>query len=115
MRSKERDKLLTDKLNFIVEDYIVGGAEELAIKTFGYERQNAISNMSSNNSRTSVIRKVHMESIERRYQIPVSIWNHNVPMKKSIIWELIYEYRLKLKQQEREKKEYLKYQDKEKH
>jgi hypothetical protein len=109
MRSGDKNRLLKSKLNYIINEHIDGGAEELT-RVFGYERQNAISNMSSNNSKNSVIRKVHMESIERHYQIPVSIWNHNVPMKKSIIWELIYEYRLKLKQQETERKEYLKYQ-----
>ena len=109
MRSEERNKLLKDKLSYIIDAHIDGGAEELT-KIFGYERQNTVSNMCSNNSKNSVIRKLHMESIETHYQIPVSIWNHDIPMNKDVIRELIYEYRLELSEIEIEEKEYLKYQ-----
>ena len=108
MRSEERNRLLKDKLNYIMEEHIDGGAEELA-KVFGYERQNAVSNMRSNNSKNSVIRKVHMESIETHYQIPLSIWNHNIIMDREIIEDMIYEYRFKLREQKSEKESYLHY------
>lgn len=104
MRSEERNRLLKDKLNYIIDEHIDGGAEELK-RVFGYERQNAISNICSNNSKNSVIRKIHMESIEKHYQIPLSIWNYDVPMNKKVIKELIYGYRAKLRQKELEKKE----------
>ncbi len=110
MRSGDKNRLLKSKLNYIIEEHIDGGAEELT-KVFGYERQNAISNMCSNNSKNSVVKKVHMESIERHYQIPLSIWSQDIPMNKNIILELIYEYRLKLRQIESEKQEYLKYKE----
>jgi len=109
MGSEDKNRLLKEKLSYIIEEHIDGGAEELT-KVFGYERQNAISNMCSNSSKNSVIRKLHMESIERHYKIPISIWNFDIPMNKNLIQELIYKYRLKLTQQEKEKKEYLKYQ-----
>jgi len=97
MRSKERDKLLTDKLNFIVEDYITGGAEELAIKTFGYERQNAVSNLCSYRAKSAIIRKVHMEAIEKHHQIPMSIWSRHVPLDTELLDKMIKEYRDALK------------------
>ncbi|SFV63364.1 hypothetical protein MNB_SV-12-373 [hydrothermal vent metagenome] len=109
MKSEERNRLLKDKLNYIIDAHIDGGAEELT-RVFGYERQNAVSNMCSNNSKNAVIRKVHMESIETHYQIPLSIWNHDVPFDKKLMNEMIYEYRFKLNKQEREKKEYFNYQ-----
>lgn len=102
MISIEKNRLLKDKLNYIIDEHIDGGAEELK-KIFGYKRQNVISNMCSNNSPNSVIKKIHMESIEKHYQIPLSIWRDNLPLDKKILRDLIYKYRAKTELQKKER------------
>ena len=98
MRIIDKNRRLTDKLNYLIEYYIDGGVEELALKTFGYERQNAVSNLCSNRPKTSTIRKIHMESIQAYHKIPMAIWKNTIPFDKTILDNMIAEYRLKLKQ-----------------
>jgi len=112
MRNPRKDKLLTDKLNYIIEEYIGGGAEELALKTFGYERQNTVSNLCSNRSKSTIIRKIHMESIEAYHQIPLALWSHDIPFETDLLDSMIDEYRLELKREVEEKKAYLEYKNK---
>ena len=88
-----QNKLLTQKLNYIVEEYIEGGKEELSIKTFGYEKQNSVSNLCSSKPKSTTIKKIHMESIERHHQIPMTIWENSLPFDKEKINQLIEEYR----------------------
>ena len=88
-----RNRLLTQKLNYIIEEYIAGGKEELSVKTFGYERQNSVTNLCSYGKKSTSLKKIHMESIERHHQIPMSIWEHSLPFDKEKINQLIEEYR----------------------
>lgn len=88
-----QNKVLTQKLNYIIEEYIEGGKEELSIKTFGYEKQNSVSNLCSSKPKSTTIKKIHMESIERHHQIPMTIWENSLPFDKEKINQLIEEYR----------------------
>lgn len=97
MRNEKRDNLLTKKLNYIIKEYIVGGKEELSVKTFGYERQNAVSNLCSYNPKMPTLCKMHMESIERHHQIPLRIWESNFDYDEKQINEAIHLYRTALK------------------
>jgi len=112
MKNKIRDRLLTDKLNFIIDNYIDGGAEELALKTFGYERQNTISNLRSYSSKSPTIRKIHMESIQRHHQIPLEIWDDTVPFDIETLSDIIDKYRLKLQKEKIDMQKCLEYQKK---
>jgi len=91
-----KNDLLTEKLNYIIDEYIDGGKKALALNTFGYERENTVTNLCSNSSK-STIKKIHMESIEKHHQIPMSIWMHNLPLSK--VDESIKNYRTSLKEQ----------------
>ena len=88
-----KNKLLTQKLNYIVDEYIEGGKEELSIKTFGYERQNSVSSLCSYEQKSTFLKKIHMESIEKHHQIPMSIWEDSLAYDKEKINQLIEEYR----------------------
>ena len=112
MRNQKKDNILTDKLNYIIDEYIGGGREELAIKTFGYERQSTVSNLCSYSIKSSTIRKIHMESIQTHYQIPLDIWEESTPYDKKIINNLIEKYRLYLKKEEVSRRNYLELQRK---
>lgn len=92
-----QNKLLTKKLNYIITEYIEGGKEELSVKTFGYARQNQVSNLCSDNPKSTTIKKIHMESIEKHHQIPISIWQHTIPYDEEKINQLIQSYRASLK------------------
>ena len=94
-KNEIKNDLLTKKLNHIIDEYIDGGKKTLAINTFGYERENTVTNLCSNSSK-STIKKIHMESIERHHQIPMSIWNHQLALKK--IDNIIKIYRISLKE-----------------
>lgn len=88
-----QNKVLTQKLNHIVDEYIEGGKEELSIKTFGYEKQNSVSNLCSYEKKSTSLKKIHMESIERHHRIPMSIWEHSLAFDKEAINKQIEEYR----------------------
>jgi len=97
MRNEKRDNLLTKKLNYIIKEYIVGGKEELAIQTFGYERQNAVTNLCSYSAKTPTLCKMHMESIERHHHIPLSLWENGFDYDEQKIDQAIDSYRTALK------------------
>ena len=107
MKNIEKDTVLTDKLNYIIKKYIDGGVEELAIKTFGYVRQNTVSNLCSYSIKSPTIRKIHMESIQTNYLIPIEIWKHHIPCDEKLIDNLITEYKLSIKKEEVSRKNYL--------
>jgi hypothetical protein len=109
MKNRDKDKLLTEKLNFIIDNYIDGGAEELALKTFGYERQNTVSNLRSYSIKSPTIRKIHMESIKYHYQIPLEIWSDDIAFDENFISKKINEYRLELKKEKIYKERYIEY------
>ena len=88
-----KNKLLTQKLNHIIDEYIEGGKEELSVKTFGYERQNSVTNLCSYGKKSNFLKKIHMESIERHHRIPITIWEDSFPFDKEKINQLIEEYR----------------------
>ena len=88
-----QNTLLTQKLNHIINEYIDGGKEELSIKTFGYERQNSVSSLCSYAKKSTSLKKIHMESIEKHHKIPMEIWEHSLPFDTEKIDKLIAEYR----------------------
>lgn len=95
-KNEIRNDLLTKKLNHIIEEYIEGGKKALALNTFGYERENTVTNLCSASSKSS-IKKIHMESIERHHQIPLSIWEHSLALEE--VDKTIEAYRTILKEQ----------------
>jgi len=92
-KAKIQNELLSNKLNYIIENYIDGGKEELSVKTFGYERQNTVTSLCSYNPKSTTLKKIHMESIERHHQIPLCIWEATLSFEKVTIDTLIQEYR----------------------
>jgi len=97
-KTEQQHKLLTQKLNYIIDEYIKGGKEELSVKTFGYERQNSVTSLCSYKAKSMRIKKIHMESIERHHKIPMSIWEHNFPFDKHKIDQEIKGYQASLKE-----------------
>lgn len=95
-KTELQNDLLTEKLNYIIDEYIDGGKEELSVKTFGYERQNTVTNLCSYKPKSQTIKKIHMESIEKHYQIPLSIWKHSLPFDKEKMNIIIEEYKTSL-------------------
>lgn len=92
------NELLTKKLNYIIDKYIKGGKKELALKTFGYERENTVTNLCSAHSKIT-LKKIHIESIERHHRIPLTVWEHTLPLDKQKIDQQIEAYRASLKQE----------------
>ena len=97
MKSKStlKNELLSRKLSYIIDTYIEGGKKELAINTFGYDRENAVGNFCSLDS-SSVIKKLHIESIQKHHQIPMSIWEHSFEYDESKIKKTIKGFRQNL-------------------
>ncbi len=94
-KQEQDNKLLREKFNYIINNHINGGKRVLALKTFGYERENQVSNLSSINYKPS-IKKMHMESMEKYHQIPMSIWKNILPFDKEKIDQLIQNYKKSL-------------------
>ena len=89
-------KQLREKFNYIIENHIQGGKRALAIETFGYERENQVSNLCAINVKPS-IKKMHMESMERHHQIPLTVWDNSLSFNKQKIDQCIHEYKTSLK------------------
>jgi hypothetical protein len=91
-KSELQNRQLREKFNYVIENHIKGGKKALALETFGYERENQVSNLCLTTSYKPSIKKMHMESMERHHQIPMSLWSHDVAFDKAKIDELIQEY-----------------------
>ena len=91
-RSELNNRLLREKFNYVIEHHIEGGKKTLAIETFGYERENQVSNLCASNHKPS-IKKMHMESMERHHQIPLAVWESSLPFDKTKIDQLIAEHK----------------------
>jgi len=89
---REKKELIQKKLVYIVENYIKGGKKELATQTFGYERENVVTNFCTESTKSS-LKKIHMESMERHHQIPLYIWDVNFEFNEQKIDEAIVKYR----------------------
>jgi hypothetical protein len=94
--NQTQNDLLRKKLNYIIKKYIKGGKKALAVNTFGYQRENTVTNLCSSNSNSN-IKKIHMESMERHHQIPLSIWEDTIAFEE--IDKTINTYRELLKEQ----------------
>ncbi|CAA6810809.1 MAG: Unknown protein [uncultured Sulfurovum sp.] len=90
------NKLLRQKFNYIINNHIKGGKRALAIKTFGYARENQVSNLCAINFKPS-IKKMHMESMQKHHQIPLTIWDNSLSFNKTEIDQYINEYKVSLK------------------
>ena len=95
-KSELQNEVLTQKLKHIIKTYIKGGNKELAIKTFGYERENTVTNICSSTNKAA-LKKIHMESIERHHNIPMSIWEHGFKYNEKEIDAQINAYRAEKK------------------
>jgi hypothetical protein len=95
----ERDELIRKKLEYIIETHIEGGKKVLATKTFGYDKENVVTNFCSKTVK-SYLKKIHMESMERHHEIPLNIWDSHLKFDKKTIDKLVQEYK-DLKEAER--------------
>ncbi|CAA6800067.1 MAG: Unknown protein [uncultured Sulfurovum sp.] len=94
---EHNNKQLRQKFNYVIEKHIEGGKKTLALKTFGYERENQVSNLCSTTSYKPSIKKMHMESMEKHHQIPLSIWDNNLLFEPTKIDQHIHAYKASLK------------------
>jgi len=87
--TKEKtNELIRKKLIYIIDTHIEGGKKVLAIRTFGYDRENVVSNFCSKTVK-SYLKKLHMESMERHHQIPLTVWDSNFEFDEEKIDQLI--------------------------
>jgi hypothetical protein len=92
MNKKEiaQDKILiADKLNYILDTYM---SASNVTKKFGFNSNSMISSM-RNRDKAQTLLQVHQEGLEKHYNIPITIWNKNVPMDKNIIDNIIKNYK----------------------
>ena len=92
-KSELNNKLLREKFSHIIDHHIEGGKKTLAIDTFGYERENQVSNLCSSNYKPT-IKKMHMESMEKHHHIPLSIWKSSFPFNKTKIDQEVAEHKV---------------------
>ena len=90
------NKLLREKFSYIINHHIEGGKTTLAIETFGYDRENQVTNLSSINYKPT-IKKMHMESMEKHHYIPLAIWESSLDLNKEKISQMIEAYKASLK------------------
>ncbi len=93
MNKKEmaQDKIIiAEKLNYILDTYM--SASDVT-KKFGFNSNSMISSM-RNRDKAQTLLQVHQEGLEKHYNIPMKIWNRNIAMDKSIIDNIIKEYKL---------------------
>jgi len=86
------NELTREKLIYIIDTHIEGGKKALATKTFGYDKENVVSNFCSKNVKSS-LKKIHMESMERYHQIPLSVWDVSVEFNETKIDQIIARYK----------------------
>ncbi|CAA6806141.1 MAG: Unknown protein, partial [uncultured Sulfurovum sp.] len=54
---------------------------------------NSVSSLCSYDKKSTSLKKIHIESIERHHRIPISIWESSLPFNKEKINQLIAEHR----------------------
>jgi len=91
------NELTREKLVYIIDTHIEGGKKTLATKTFGYDKENVVSNFCSKTVK-SHLKKIHKESIERHHHIPMIIWDKDFPFNTELIDQEIKEYQASLNQ-----------------
>jgi len=95
---KERlNELTREKLIYIIDTHIEGGKKTLATKTFGYDKENVVTNFCSKNNKSN-LKKIHQESIERHHHIPMTIWDKDFPLETQLIDQEIKKYQESLNQ-----------------
>ncbi len=92
MNKKEiaQDKvIIAEKLDYILDTYM--SASDVT-KKFGFGSPSMISSM-RNRDKAQTLLQVHQEGLERHFNIPLKVWSRNVAMDKSIIDNMIKEYK----------------------
>ncbi len=92
MNKKEiaQDKvIIAEKLDYILDTYM--SASDVT-KKFGFGSPSMISSM-RNRDKAQTLLQVHQEGLERHFNIPLEVWSRDVVMDKSIIDDMIKEYK----------------------
>jgi len=95
MKTKEERELLRNKFNFFVENY-TEGVEEIR-KKIGIDSSGTLNSFRSPTLKQS-ISQPYIESFEKHYQIPTTIWEKKFPFNKEKINRTIERYRKELEQ-----------------
>lgn len=86
---KEQDRLISQKFDYIIDKYFGGSLTDIK-NAFGFDTLTKISAFKNPNN-SSNLKKVHIESLERHFNIPVRVFDFSVTMAE--IDGVIEEYR----------------------
>ena len=89
----EQDKQLAELLNIIINKYIKVASS--ITTAFGFKSNTMISNL-RNSSHASTINQLHMDGLEKYFDIPVAVWD-NINASEDEIDEIILNYRKNIK------------------
>ena len=103
MKADEEKELLRCKLEYIIKNY-TDGAEDVK-KIIGIRSVGTINNFISKKPKSATISQLYMESLERKFNIPLKIWENNISCTEKILKHEIDKYRanLKVKKEQKEK------------
>jgi hypothetical protein len=87
----EQDKALAQLLDIVIDRYIKVASH--ITQVFGFKSNTMISNL-RNSNHSSTINKLHMDGLEKYFDIPVEIWS-DVNISEEALDELIIKYREK--------------------
>jgi hypothetical protein len=87
----EQDKALAQLLDIVIDRYIKVASH--ITQVFGFKSNTMISNL-RNSNHSSTINKLHMDGLEKYFDIPVEIWS-DVNISEEALDELITTYREK--------------------
>lgn len=105
MKEHEKREQLRLKFDFFVEHY-TNGIDEIKNK-IGIKSAGTLNSFRSPTS-SSRISQPYMETIERHFDVPISIWQTNVPYDKNKLDEEIVRFRKDLEKQRKKEKVMLK-------
>jgi tetratricopeptide (TPR) repeat protein len=91
----QEQKILADKVDYIIDNYTNGVAD--ICNKFGIDFENTVRRWRNKVGQTSSITGAYQEAFEKHFNIPLKIWQKNIPFNPEKLKQIIEEERIQQK------------------